>query len=130
MKKPIRLEEYYFEVLDIRFPEFLTFQKKASLSPGKGKHEFYFHKKRTDKIAMRWIYTNRTRKKGVKSQFSVRCSIVGIFAEVKGQTSKERMDYAAKHGTPLLYNAIKKDVAKIISNSLIPKAQLPKLKFE
>jgi|WetSurMetagenome_2_1015567.scaffolds.fasta_scaffold481443_1 preprotein translocase subunit SecB len=129
MKKSLKLKEFIFERIDIALPTFPGKKGVIVIPTIGGKATIYMHKQRKNFVAFRWTINIKSKKIKDKSEFNVFVSIVGIF-ESSCSTEKDKCKEVEINGPPILYEIIKDNLEKIISNSLIKMKTLPPINFK
>lgn len=129
MKKTLKLNNYYFERIDITLPRFPGKDGGFSARPSIGKLSLYHHKKKLNFCAFRWQITIEPKKKIDRKDLKIFVSIVGLF-ESSYSSHKDIDRDIVRNGQPILYEIIKNHLDKMVSNSLLRTKTLPPINFK
>jgi preprotein translocase subunit SecB len=129
MKKSIKLNEFFFERIDISLPTFPGIKGKFLIPKIGGEAAIYMHKKRKNIVAFRWTLDITSKKIKGQPALKIFVAIVGIF-ESSHNTDKEKYKEALKNAPSILYEIVKIHLEKIIANSMVKMKTLPHINFK
>jgi preprotein translocase subunit SecB len=128
MKKSLKLNEFFFERIDIRLPAFPGTKGKYFIPKISGDASTYLHKQRKNIVAFRWTLDIRSKKIKGQPDLKIFVSIVGVF-ESSYSTDKEKCREVEKEAPSILYEIVKIHLEKVIANSMVKMKTLPPINF-
>lgn len=129
MKNTFKLNEFFFERINISLPTFPGTKGKFFIPKIGGNATIYMHKQRKNFVAFRWTLDIKSKKSKGQPAIRIFVSIVGIF-ESSYNTQKEKCKEAENNAPSILYEIVKNHLDKVMANSMIKLKTLPPINFK